>query len=127
LDLIVSQQSPVPAYAQITSQIKALILGGVLPAGALLPSVRGLARDLKVSHITTIRAYADLENEGLVTTVQGRGSFVSRRPQKIVRQQYLAEIEENIANIAAKGVAAGLTLPELQKKLEETYHAAERA
>jgi GntR family transcriptional regulator len=124
LDIVVSLQSQVPAYEQIKSRIKALIMSGELSAGELLPSVRGLARDLKVSNITTIRAYADLENEGLITTVQGRGCFVNQLPEEIIKGQYLAEIEANLCDIAAKGKAAGLTLSELKSKLEEVYNAS---
>jgi GntR family transcriptional regulator len=123
LNLVVSLQSEVPAYEQIKAQIKALIMSGELNAGELLPSVRGLARDLKVSNITTIRAYGDLENEGLVTTVQGRGCFVNALPDEIIRRQYLAEIDANLANVAAKGKAAGLTLEELRQRLEEKFNA----
>jgi GntR family transcriptional regulator len=117
-----SLQSPVPAYGQIKEQIKALIMSGELNAGELLPSVRGLACDLKVSNITTIRAYSDLENEGLVTTVQGRGCFVNELPEEIIRKQYLAEIEDGFINISIKGKAAGLTLDDLKRKLEGKYN-----
>jgi GntR family transcriptional regulator len=123
LNLVVSLQSPVPAYEQIKVQIKALIMSGELNSGEMLPSVRGLARDLKVSNITTIRAYADLENEGLVTAVQGRGCFVNALPNEIIRKQYLAEIDANLANVSAKGKAAGLTLDQLKLKLEELFNA----
>jgi GntR family transcriptional regulator len=126
LNIVVSLQSSIPAYEQIKGQIKALIMRGELTAGEQLPSVRGLARDLKVSNITTIRAYADLENEGLVTTVQGRGCFVNQLPRDIVQAQYLAEIEQNLSNVAAKGKAAGMSLDDLKAKLEEIYHANQR-
>jgi GntR family transcriptional regulator len=123
LNLVVSLQSPVPAYEQIKMQIKSLIMSGELNSGEMLPSVRGLARDLKVSNITTIRAYADLENEGLVTTVQGRGCFVNALPDEIIRKQYLAEIDANLVNVSEKGKAAGLTLDEIKLKLEVIFNA----
>ncbi|MDR0949916.1 MAG: GntR family transcriptional regulator [Lachnospiraceae bacterium] len=118
-------QSSVPAYEQIKEQIKAAIMSGEIEAGSMLPSVRGLARELRISNITTIRAYSDLENEGLVKNVQGRGCFVNVLPQEIVREQYLAQIEQDIENIVQKGQAAGFTLGELQTKLEEKYHEYE--
>ncbi|MDR1272865.1 MAG: GntR family transcriptional regulator [Clostridiales Family XIII bacterium] len=118
----ISLHSGLPAYEQIKEQIKALIMSGGLNAGEMLPSVRGFARDLKVSNITTIRAYSDLENEGLVTTVQGRGCFVNALPGEIVRKQYLDEIAANLTNVAVKGKAAGLTLKELKQKLEEKFN-----
>jgi GntR family transcriptional regulator len=124
-NIAIEFQSSVPAYEQIKEQIKAAIMSGEIEAGSMLPSVRGLARELRISNITTIRAYSDLENEGLVKNVQGRGCFVNVLPQEIVREQYLAQIEQDIENIVQKGQAAGFTLGELQTKLEEKYHEYE--
>jgi GntR family transcriptional regulator len=114
--------SSVPAYEQIKEQIKAAIMSGEIGEGEMLPSVRGLARELRISNITTIRAYSDLENEGLVKNVQGRGCFVNVLPQQIVRDQYLSEIDRDIDNIAEKAQAAGVSLSELQSKLEEKFY-----
>jgi GntR family transcriptional regulator len=122
LNLVVSLQSPIPAYEQIKEQIKARIISGELTAGEALPSMRVLARDLKVSIITTTRAYGDLENEGLISTVQGRGCFVNALPDEIVRKQYVKEIDESLSNAARKGKAAGLTLAELLQKLEGKFN-----
>jgi GntR family transcriptional regulator len=122
LNLIVSLQSSIPAYEQIKEQIKARIISGELTAGAALPSMRVLARDLKVSIITTTRAYGDLENEGLISTVQGRGCFVNALPDEIVRKQYVKEIDESLSNAVRKGKAAGLTLAELLQKLEGKFN-----
>ncbi|MDR3238972.1 MAG: GntR family transcriptional regulator [Clostridiales bacterium] len=122
MNLIVSLQLEVPAYEQIKTQIKASILSGELQAGEMLPSMRGLARDLKVSIITTTRAYGDLENEGLITTVQGRGCFVNALPEEIVRRQYVIEIDDSLSNAANKSKAMGLPLADLINKLEELYH-----
>jgi GntR family transcriptional regulator len=121
LDLVVSMQSPVPAYEQIKEQIKAKIMSGELMAGEVLPSMRVLARDLKVSIITTTRAYGDLENEGLISTVQGRGCFVNALPDEIVRRQYFREIDESLSNAVKKGKAAGLTLADLLQQLEVKF------
>jgi GntR family transcriptional regulator len=122
LDIVVAIQSAVPAYEQIKEQIKAEIMSGNIKAGEMLPSVRALARDLKVSNITTIRAYNDLENEGLVNTVQGRGCYVNNLPHDIIRKQYMSEVNMSLAIVVQKGVAAGLTLNELKRKLEEKYN-----
>jgi GntR family transcriptional regulator len=122
LDFVVSLQSPVPAYEQIKEQLKAKIISGELTAGEALPSMRVLARDLKVSIITTTRAYGDLENEGLISTVQGRGCFVNALPDEIVRKQYVKEIDESLQNVVRKGKAAGLTLAELLQKLEGRFN-----
>ena len=117
----ISIQSDIPAYEQIKAQIKAQILSGELSADEPLTSMRQLARDLQVSVITTTRAYGDLEAEGLIYTVQGRGCFVKGNAEA-VRQQYLRSVEEALQLAAAKGRAAGLTLGELQDRLEEIFH-----
>ena len=119
--IIVSLQSEVPAYEQIKAQIKAQILSGELKADEPLTSMRQLARDLRVSVITTTRAYGDLEAEGLIYTVQGRGCFVKGNAE-LVREQYLRSVDESLKTAADKAKAAGLSLSELQSKLEEKYN-----
>jgi len=121
LAIIVSLQSEIPAYEQIKVQIKAQILSGELTADEPLTSMRQLARDLRVSVITTTRAYGDLEAEGLIYTVQGRGCFVKGNAN-LVREQYLQAVDEALRTAADKGKAAGLTLAELQNKLEGIYN-----
>ena len=118
--IIVSLQSEIPAYEQIKVQIKARILSGDLTADEPLTSMRQLARDLRVSVITTTRAYGDLEAEGLIYTVQGRGCFVKGNAN-LVREQYLQAVDESLQTAVNKGKAAGLTLAELQNKLEGIY------
>jgi len=121
LAIIISLQSEIPAYEQIKVQIKAQILSGKLTADEPLTSMRQLARDLRVSVITTTRAYGDLEAEGLIYTVQGRGCFVKGNAN-LVREQYLNAVDEALRTAADKGKAAGLTLTELQNKLEGIYN-----
>ena len=116
----ISMQSDIPAYEQIKAQIKAQILSGELSADEPLTSMRQLAKDLRVSMITTTRAYGDLEAEGLIYTVQGRGCFVKGNAEA-VRRQYLHSVEESLRTAAVKGRAAGLTLADLQDKLEEIF------
>ncbi|MCL2030072.1 MAG: GntR family transcriptional regulator [Oscillospiraceae bacterium] len=119
--IIVSLQSEIPAYEQIKAQIKAQILSGELAADEPLTSMRQLARDLRVSVITTTRAYGDLEAEGLIYTVQGRGCYVKGNAD-LVREQYVRSVGDALAAAANKGKAAGLTLAELQRRLEEAFH-----
>ena len=119
--IIVSLQSDIPAYEQIKAQIKAQILSGDLSADEPLTSMRQLARDLRVSVITTTRAYGDLEAEGLIYTVQGRGCFVKGNAE-LVREQYVRSVDNALRTATDKGKAAGLALADLQKRLEETFN-----
>ena len=121
MNIHISLQSELPAYEQIKRQIKAQILAGELAPNQPLTSMRQLARDLRVSVITTTRAYGDLEAEGLLYTVQGRGCFV-KGDAGMVRQQYLRGVDEALKTAVEKGTAAGLELAELQNRLEEIFH-----
>ena len=121
MNINLSLQSEVPAYEQIKMQIKAQILAGDLPPNAPLVSMRQLARDLRVSVITTTRAYGGLEAEGLIYTLQGRGSFV-KGDAEAVRRQYLKAVDESLQAAVEKGRAAGVDLSGLQRRLEEIYH-----
>lgn len=121
MNIHISLQSEIPTYEQIKVQIKAQILNGQLTPDQPLTSMRQLARDLRVSVITTTRAYSDLEAEGLLYTVQGRGCFV-KGDAEMVRRQYLNSIDEALRTAVEKGKAAGLKLDELQDRLEEIFH-----
>ena len=121
MNIHISMQSEIPAYEQIKTQIKAQILAGELEPDQPLTSMRQLARDLRVSVITTTRAYGDLEAEGLLYTVQGRGCFVKGNAG-MVRQQYLHSVDEALKAAVEKGTAAGLELAALQNRLEEIFH-----
>ncbi|BDH61195.1 GntR family transcriptional regulator [Lysinibacillus sp. PLM2] len=91
-----SNASDKPIYEQITQQIKQNILSGKLIAGDPLPSIRSLAKDLKISVMTTKRAYADLERDGFIETVAGKGSFVAERNQDFLREELLRQVEEHL-------------------------------
>ena len=121
MTIIVSLQSEIPAYEQIKAQIKSQILSGELTADAPLTSMRQLARDLRVSVITTTRAYGDLEAEGLIYTVKGRGCYVKGNAD-LIREQYLQTVDTSLRTVVDKGKAAGLSLTELQNRLEETFN-----
>lgn len=109
LKIIVSNRSGAPIYEQIKEQIKTAIFSGELQEDDLLPSIRGLARDLKVSVITTTRAYSDLEQEGFISQMQGRGCFVLPRNTELARENALHKIENGltVAIIAAKAEGIG--------------------
>lgn len=96
MKIIISNQSELPIYAQIKEQIKEQVLNGQLPEGTPLPSIRKLAKELGVSVITTTRAYSDLEKEGFIASMQGKGSVVLSRQNNLLREQYLKRIEEGL-------------------------------
>lgn len=93
MNLILRNASGQPIYDQITSQIKALILSGELKTGDALPSMRALAKDLRISVITTKRAYEELERDGFIETVPGKGSFVAQANLELIREEHLRQIE----------------------------------
>lgn len=117
-DIMLSNTSGVPIYEQIKGQLKTAILRGDVAEGELLPSIRGLARDLQVSVITTTRAYSDLANEGFVTNVPGKGSYVLPRNAELVRERTLVEIEQLFAEAATKARLVDLTSAELHAVLD---------
>jgi len=117
--LVLSHQSGVPIYEQIKEQIKASVLSGMLKENDLLPSIRQLARDLKVSVITTTRAYNDLELEGFIASVPGKGCYVRKIDEELVRGQYLKETKDTLKLAVKQGKVAGLTIKELHELLDE--------
>lgn len=113
MELIISNASSKPIYEQITGQIKAMILSGELAGGEQLPSIRALANSLRVSAITTKRAYADLEADGFIETVQGKGSFVAGGNAELIREEQLRQVEELMGQAVDAGRAMGLSKTEL--------------
>lgn len=114
MKIIVSNSSGSPIYEQIKEQIKAAILSGEMKEGEVLPSIRILARDLKISVITTTRAYADLEQEGFVTNVQGKGCYVLPTNNELVKEQLLLKIEEALLTAINTAKIAKLNRNELE-------------
>ena len=118
MELIISNSNPSPIYEQIDSQIKAAIMDGSLGPGEQLPSIRGLANSLRVSVITTKRAYAELEEQGFIQTVQGRGSFVASGSEELLREEQLRSIETQLSGALERAQAAGISLAELHEMLD---------
>ena len=118
MELIISNSNPSPIYEQIASQIKAAIMDGSLAPGEQLPSIRGLANSLRVSVITTKRAYTDLEAQGFIETVQGRGSFVASGSEEMLREERLREVESQLMAALDSAQLAGVSLPELHDMLD---------
>lgn len=112
-----SNASEKPIYEQITIQLKEAILANKLQAGDALPSIRALAKDLKISVMTTKRAYADLERDGFIETVAGKGSFVTERNQDFLREELLRQVEDHLQKAVKVAKTAGLSSEELQELL----------
>ena len=121
MDIVISNASELPIYEQISSQIKALILNGTLKEGELLPSIRVIAKELKVSVITTKRAYADLERDGFIEVVQGRGSFVSSRNLDFIREEQLKNAEVHLQKAVEIAQVGNISLEELTEMLSLIY------
>ena len=117
LEIHIRNSSGQPIYEQIGDQIKGLILSGELKQGDPLPSIRALARDLRISVITTKRAYDELENEGFLYTVVGKGSFVAERNTELIREEHLKQIESCLQRAVELAAACNLTHPELEEML----------
>lgn len=121
MNILISNSSDKPIYEQITSQIKQMIMNGELEAGAMLPSMRTLAKELRISVITTKRAYEDLERDGFIHTIVGKGSYVAEKNLEFVREEQLRIIEEHL-NKAVTGAKAGnISLDELIEIIRMLY------
>lgn len=118
MEIIVSNAGSKPIYEQISGQIKSQIMQGSLTEGEQLPSIRALANDLRVSVITTKRAYADLEAQGFIVTAPGRGSFVAGGNKELVREEHLRHIEELLEQAIDEAREAGIELAELKEMLD---------
>lgn len=112
------QNTGEPIYLQISRQFKEDILAGKLKQGEYLPSIRSLAKDLKISVITTMKAYEQLEAEGLVTGVQGKGFYVNAQDSQMLREQHLRKVEDCLTEAIAAAKIAGMTGQELTETLE---------
>lgn len=118
MDIIISNASDKPIYEQIVTQMKDLILTGELEEGQQLPSIRALASDLRISVITTKRAYAELEAQGFVETVQGKGSFVAGGNAELLREERLRRVEDLLGSAVREARGAGIALGELHDMLD---------
>jgi GntR family transcriptional regulator len=119
--IIISNASPDPIYEQITRQIKSQIISGELHEGEALPSIRRLAMDLQISVITTKRAYEELEKEGFVDTVEGKGSFVAMQNKELLREKRMKIVEDKLAEAVAEARLLGVTRAELEEMLGLLY------
>ena len=121
MDIIISNSSGEPIYMQIVSQIKKMILDGTLKEGDALPSMRNLAQQLRISVITTKRAYEALEQEGFIESYTGKGSFVKAQNKELFREQQIRAVEELLSQACEKAKLCGLELEELKEILGLVY------
>ncbi|MCL2135625.1 MAG: GntR family transcriptional regulator [Candidatus Bathyarchaeota archaeon] len=117
MKLIISNRSGVPIYEQIKEQIKAAIFSNELKEDDILPSIRQLARDLKISVITTTRAYTDLEQEGFIVNMQGKGCYILPRNKEIARENALHKIENAISTAITAAKNEGITQEEIIERI----------
>ena len=113
MNIFIDNRSGVPIYDQIYSQIKSQIISGALDAYEALPSIRGLAKELRISVITTKRAYDELEKEGFIYTIAGKGCFVAPKNTELLREENLRKIEEHMSEIIRLSHSCGLSWEEL--------------
>ncbi|HBQ27635.1 MAG TPA: GntR family transcriptional regulator [Syntrophomonas sp.] len=121
MNIIISNRSDEPIYNQIYQQLRGAIIREELTAGEPLPSIRNLARELQVSVITTKRAYEELERDGYIETVAGKGSFVAPQNAELLREKRVNLIEEKMVAVIQEARTLGLSLPELQRIVELLY------
>ena len=121
MNIVISNSGGQPIYEQIVTQIKNMILSGKLQQGDALPSMRLLAKELRISVITTKRAYEELEREGFIVSYTGKGSFVARQNMDMIRDQQQKEVEEHLSLAARKARAMGISLEELTEILALLY------
>ena len=121
MELIIRNTNNQPIYEQICTQIKAQIIAGKLAPGEALPSIRALAKDLRISVITTKRAYEELEREGFITTVPGKGCFVAPQNPELAREETLRRVEEHLSQAVDIAKVGGVSLAELSDTLNILY------
>ena len=107
--VLIDNKSNAPIYDQIYSQMKDQIISGSLKEHEMLPSIRGLAKDLRISFITTKRAYEELEKDGFIYTIQGKGCFVAPKNMELLREEYLKRMEDHIEQLVRLAGACNLT------------------
>jgi len=121
VNILISNSSEKPIYEQITSQLKQMIISGELEQGIALPSMRTLAKELRISVITTKRAYEDLERDGFIHTIVGKGSFVAAKNLEFIREEQLRIVEELLSKAILEAKAGGISIEEIQDIIKIMY------
>ena len=123
MTVIIDNKSGAPIYDQIYSQIKNQIISGALKENEMLPSIRGLAKDLKISFVTTKRAYDELEREGFIYTIQAKGCYVAPKNVELLREENLKRIEGHIEEIVRLSAACNLAKSDIKEMLDFAFEA----
>ena len=118
MKIIINNSSMVPIYEQIIEQIKAMIMNGVLKENDILPSVRSLSKELKISALTVKKAYDYLEEEGFTVTVHGKGTYVGAANQEMLKEEQRKELESDLEKAIQKGLRSGMS----KEEMEELFH-----
>lgn len=121
MQILISNSSKEPIYQQIKHQVKEKVLSGELTEGDALPSMRQLAKDLHISVITTKRAYEELEKEGFIYSITGKGSFIAEQNPDIMKEKKLATIEDKLVEVIANSKELGLSLQDIKEWLTILY------
>lgn len=124
MNIIISNSSDKPIYEQITGQVKNMIMNGQLKEGDALPSMRALAKELRISVITTKRAYEELERDGFITTVIGKGSFVRAADTRLLREEKLKQVEGLLSAAVSLAGQSGISREEVEEILTIIYQEA---
>ena len=118
MTVLIDNKSGIPIYDQIYSQIKSQIISGSLREDEMLPSIRSLAKDLRISFITTKRAYEELEKEGFIYTIPGKGCYVARKNTQLLKEEHLKQIEEHMEQIIRLAAACNLSREDILEMMK---------
>lgn len=118
MKIIINNSSMVPIYEQIIEQIKAMIINGILKENDILPSVRSLSKELKISALTVKKAYDYLEEEGFTVTVHGKGTYVGAANQEMLKEEQRKEVESDLEKTIQKGLRSGMS----KEEMKELFH-----
>lgn len=118
MKIIINNSSMVPIYEQIIEQIKAMIINGILKENDILPSVRSLSKELKISTLTVKKAYDYLEEEGFTVTVHGKGTYVGAANQEMLKEEQRKEVESDLEKAIQKGLRSGMS----KEEMKELFH-----
>lgn len=115
MNIVISNKDDRPIYEQITAQMKNMILSGKLEEGSQLPSIRALAKDLRISVITTKRAYEELERDGFIITVAGKGSYVAENNSAVLKEEKMKQLDENVRRLIEEAYNSGISKEDVRE------------